>query len=110
ARNGHVSQSPLSHLIGIQPGNLLTFEENFSLPWLDHAGHRAQDGGLATAISADQTDQLTFANFQRDVKDYLERAIAKVDMFDLQYNVIFNAHHSIRPQIGFDHPLVADDL
>src|SRR5690606_11558639 len=88
----------------------LAFEEDFPLPWLNHAGYRVQDGGLATAVAADQADQIPLANFQRDVKDHLECAIAKVDILDLQYNFIFIAHDSIRPQIGFDHPLIADDL
>ena len=60
------------------------FEAHRAGARLDEAGKRAQRGGFAGAVRADQRDRLAGAGFEGDAFDRRDAAIGDVEVFDFE--------------------------
>src|SRR5690606_29793373 len=81
--HGHVRQTSFGHLMWLQPGDLLSLEENAAFPRPDHPGYGSQNGRLSAAVATHQTYKLVLSHFQRNIKNHLQGAVSEVDSFDL---------------------------
>ncbi len=65
--------------------DVFVFESDFAGAWFEQAGDRAQRGGFAGAIRADQRDYFTLLDVQRNAGQRLDGAIVNGNVFERKH-------------------------
>ena len=80
-----MSQTVAQQLIGIHVGNVLAAELNGAAAGVHQSGHCLQNGALASAVGADEGNNLTLAHLKGNALDGMDGAVVHMHIFNFQH-------------------------
>ena len=80
----NVAHAALHHLMRGNAGDILAGKTQRAAGRLFHAGDHAQDGRLPCSVRADQRNDLTSIDLERDIKERLQVTVIGRDVADFQ--------------------------
>jgi hypothetical protein len=107
-----VLQSFERNLIRGQSTDILPLEENGSLVLLQESADGPEKSGLSCTISTDHNNDLSGADFDGNIEEYMQLLVRDVEILNFQNSVIFCHSRYLYPffKSAFQFPVTSPDL